>query len=151
MYGKRRRKHGRRSRRRVPRKTWMDKRGRSQRMAISALWPVSQPEGDPKEGYQQPPAAEYCFVHEGQMIMPAAQTEAESLKRIFEDFNDDLPAGYHGRSVAPSDVIELFDSTGRRYYYRDRERFVKVRFSPALAHSRAASAQGQAGGRNDRK
>lgn len=103
-----------------------------------------------KEGYQQPPAAEYCFVHEGQMIMPAAQTEAESLKRIFEDFNDDLPAGYHGRSVAPSDVIELFDSTGRRYYYRDRERFVRVRFSPALAHSRAASAQGQAGGRNDR-
>lgn len=101
-----------------------------------------------KEGYQQPPAAEYCLVHEGQMITPAAQTEAEMLRRIFEDFNDDLPAGYHGRSVALSDVIELFDSTGRRYYYRDKERFVKVRFSPALARSRADNSRGQAGGGN---
>ncbi len=95
-----------------------------------------------KEGYQQPPAAEYCLVHEGRMVTPAAQTDAEQLRRIFEDFNDDLPAGYHGRSVAPSDVIELFDGTGRRYYYRDKERFVKVRFSPALTRPRGELAGG---------
>ena len=88
-----------------------------------------------KEGHKQPPAAEYCLVHEGRMTIPAAQTEFEVLRGVFEAFNDDLPAGYHGRSVAPSDVIELFDGDGRRYYYRNRENFTKVRFSPALAHS----------------
>lgn len=98
-----------------------------------------------KEGYQQPPAAEYCLVHEGRMTAPAAYTEFELLRRVFEEFNDDLPAGYHGRSVAPSDVIELFDSDGRRYYYRNRENFTKVRFSPALAHSLL---KGQAGDGN---
>lgn len=98
-----------------------------------------------KEGHQQPPAADYCLVHEGRMIVPAAQTEFELLRRVFEDFGDNFPAGYHGRSVAPSDVIELFDSDGRRYYYRNRENFTKVRFSPALAHSLL---KGQAGDGN---
>ena len=79
------------------------------------------------------------------MTVPAAYTEFELLRRVFEEFNDDLPAGYHGRSVAPSDVIELFDSDGRRYYYRNRENFTKVRFSPALAHSLL---KGQAGDGN---
>lgn len=69
------------------------------------------------------------------MIIPAVQMEFEVLRRVSEAFNDNLPAGYHGRSVAPSDVIELFDGDGRRYYYRNRENFTKVRFSPALARS----------------
>lgn len=100
------------------------------------------------EGYKQPPAAEYCLVHEGRMIIPTAQTEAETLGRIFEDFNDDLPAGYRGRSVAPSDVIELFDGVERRYFYCDKGKFVKVRFSPALARSMTEDTDGQVDGRN---
>lgn len=32
MYGKRRHKRARRARKRIPRKTWLDKRGRSQRL-----------------------------------------------------------------------------------------------------------------------
>ena len=98
-----------------------------------------------KEGHQQPPAADYCLVHEGRMIVPAAQTEFELLRRVFDDFSDNFPAGYHGRSIAPSDVIELFDGDGRRYYYRNRENFTKVRFSPALANSLL---KGQAGDGN---
>lgn len=40
MYGKRRHKRTRRSHRRVPRKTWLDKRGRSQHLLERAEPPV---------------------------------------------------------------------------------------------------------------
>lgn len=88
-----------------------------------------------KAGYKQPPAAEYCMVHEGELLAPVWQTANELLERIFDCYGDQLPADYRGRSVAPSDVVELYDNDERRYYYRDTEAFVSVRFSPALAHA----------------
>lgn len=39
MYGKRKRRRSPKGRRRIPRKTWVDKRGRSQRLMESAGWP----------------------------------------------------------------------------------------------------------------
>ncbi len=38
MYGKRKRKHGRSTRKRIIRKTWLDKRGRAQQPMTSASW-----------------------------------------------------------------------------------------------------------------
>ena len=87
-----------------------------------------------KAGYKQPPAAEYCLVHQGELLAPVEQTEHELLERIFDRYGDQLPDDYRGRSIAPSDVVELYDNDERRYYYRDTEAFVSVRFSPALAH-----------------
>ena len=55
------------------------------------------------------------------------------LTHIAELFGDALPKDYRGRSVAPSDVIELYDDTGRRYFYRDTDGFCPVKFSPMLA------------------
>ncbi len=45
-------------------------------------------------------------------------------------FNDG-PTG--GRSIAPSDVLELYDESERRYFYCDMAGFPQVKFSPALA------------------
>ena len=73
------------------------------------------------------------MVHDGCLTAPEESAEQDVLERIFSRFSDTLPAGYHGRSVAPSDVVEVYDDEERRYYYRDTSGFVPVRFSPALA------------------
>ncbi len=84
-------------------------------------------------GYDQPPASEYRLIYDGYFVAPVEQTDAEVLERIFECFNDTLPQGYHGRSVSMSDVIELYDENGRKYFYCDHVGFAPVRFSPMLA------------------
>lgn len=85
-----------------------------------------------KAGYQQPPAAEYCMIHDGELFCPVREEPMVTLERIFARYNDDLPTGYHGRSVSPSDVLELYEDGKRTYFYCDRSGFVPVKFSPAL-------------------
>lgn len=86
-----------------------------------------------KAGFEQPPASEYNRVYDGVLFYISGEDEQHRLKRIFEQYNDKLPDGYPGRSIAPSDVIELYDNEGRRYYYCDKEGFCLVKFSPMLA------------------
>ena len=84
--------------------------------------------------YQQPPAKSYRLVCDDELMVPATQEESSTLRQIAARYSDDFPIGYPGRSVAPSDVLELFDEQSRRYFYADRDgMFVPVRFSPALA------------------
>lgn len=85
-----------------------------------------------KAGYKQPPAAAYRLIYEGVIFCPIAQREDRILDRIFEQYNDKLPIEYHGRSISPSDVLELYGEDTRRYFYRDTAGFVTVKFSPAL-------------------
>lgn len=86
-----------------------------------------------KAGYQQPPAIEYQLVYNGEICCPHDQDEQMVLQRIFHKCNGDFPSGYLGRSMSPSDVVELYGDNGRKYFYRDTNRFVSVSFSPALA------------------
>ena len=86
-----------------------------------------------KAGFQQPPAAEYTLVYDGELICPVRQDERDILERIFARYNQALPPDYHGRSIAPSDVLELYDESERRYFYCDMAGFLQVKFSPALA------------------
>ena len=72
-----------------------------------------------KAGFQQPPAAEYTLVYDGELICPVGQDERDILERIFARYNQALPPDYHGRSIAPSDVLELYDESERRYFYCD--------------------------------
>ena len=82
--------------------------------------------------YAQPPARSYCLVHDGEINTFASDTDDMILERIAERYSDDLPNGYCGRSVAPSDVLELYDEGSRRYFYVDQDRtYLPVRFSPA--------------------
>ena len=83
--------------------------------------------------HDYPPAAEYRLIHEGMLHCDENEDDYQRLTRIASQFGDTLPKDYRGRSVAPSDVLELFDDTGRRYFYRDKDRFHPVKFSPMLA------------------
>ena len=87
-----------------------------------------------KAGYEQPPAAEYCLVHDGKLLCCGAFDDRRRLQLIAERYSDKLPENYAGRSVSPSDIIELHDEDGRRYFYCDGGGdFCQVRFSPMLA------------------
>ena len=86
-----------------------------------------------KAGYQQPPAADYQLVYDGEICCPLVQEEKMVLERIFRLCNDTFPAGYTGHSLSPSDVVELYGEEGRRYFYCDTNGFVPVQFSPMLA------------------
>lgn len=86
-----------------------------------------------KAGYEQPPAAEYRLVHDGTLFCSMQQSETMVLEQIRQRFNDEVPPDYYGRSVSPSDVIELYSEQGRRYFYRDTAGFTEVKFSPVLA------------------
>ena len=55
------------------------------------------------------------------------------LRYIGKHYSDRMPEDYMGRPLAPSDVVELYDSETRRYYYVDTQGFISVRFSPYLA------------------
>lgn len=83
-----------------------------------------------KAGFEQPPAVRYRLVYDGAVICPKEYSDQEALKLIHSRYNDKLPADYHGRSVSPSDVIELFEDGKRQYFYCDTNGFTPVRFSP---------------------
>lgn len=86
-----------------------------------------------KAGHEYPPASQYRLIHDGMLHCEETASDTGRLTRIAELFGDALPKDYRGRSVAPSDVIELYDDTGRRYFYRDTDGFCPVKFSPMLA------------------
>lgn len=74
-----------------------------------------------KAGFQQPPAAEYTLVYDGELTCPVGQDERDILERIFARYNQAFPPDYRGRSIAPSDVLELYDESERRYFYCDMD------------------------------
>ncbi|MDD4509493.1 MAG: YodL domain-containing protein [Oscillospiraceae bacterium] len=87
-----------------------------------------------KAGYEQPPAAEYRMVYDGEQFCATVHDETKRLKLISKRYSGDLPKGYPGRSVSPSNVIELYDDETRRYFYCDEDgSFCPVKFSPILA------------------
>lgn len=86
-----------------------------------------------KAGYEQPPARFYRLIYDGALLCSDADDCNERLERIWEQYQDELPEDYYGRSVAPSDVLELYDDENRRYFYVDKKGFCPVKFSPALA------------------
>ncbi len=86
-----------------------------------------------KAGYEQPPAEDYHMVHEGVLSCYKEEDTHKRLLRLTQLYGDCLPEGYRGRNVAPSDVLELYDDTTRKYYYRDEKAFWPVQFSAELA------------------
>ena len=86
-----------------------------------------------KAGYENPPASEYRMVHDGVLLYEENEDEHYRLTRLTQIYGDELPEDYRGRSIAPSDVLELYDDTERKYFYRDEKGFWPVKFSPLLA------------------
>lgn len=85
-----------------------------------------------KAGYEQPPAANYRLICEHMIVCPNTSSNSEVLEQIFKTYNNQLPEDYHGRSLSPSDIVELYSEKERIYFYRDTDKFVPVRFSPFL-------------------
>ena len=73
------------------------------------------------------------------------EVAAQVVKRIFRLCNDSFPTDYAGRSLSPSDVVELYGEEGRRYFYCDTNGFVPVQFSPILAkqNTKSGNADGE--------
>ena len=86
-----------------------------------------------KAGYEQPPASDYRLVCDSELACPEEWKDMEILEQISAHYGNHVPEGYKGRPLASSDVVELDDETGRRYFYIDSRTFEPVRFSPFLA------------------
>lgn len=83
-----------------------------------------------KAGFEQPPASEYALICEDTLLCCTDDSEEICLKLIFNRYNDNLPKVYCGRSIAPSDIVELYDEREKKYFYRDENLFYPVKFSP---------------------
>lgn len=86
-----------------------------------------------KAGYEQPPADLYQLVYDGVLSCDNGDEKNKRLKQIFEKYQDELPDEYLGRSISPSDILELYDEEKREYYYVDKSGFYPVKFLPMLA------------------
>ncbi len=78
------------------------------------------------QGRAAPPAELYKVVFDGQL-------ETDALRDIWRIFNTSHPQGYLGRSLSVSDIVELYDSTGSRFFYCDSFCFKKIRFNPVTS------------------
>ena len=102
--------------------------GKTKKFAFEGL------KGLQKAGYEQPPASEYALVCEDVLLCCREDSEQACLKLIFDRYNGKLPDGYSGRSIAPSDVVELYERKERNRSFgyegqqvkRDTERSLSV-------------------------
>jgi hypothetical protein len=94
-----------------------------------------------KAGYEQPPASEYRLIYDSGVLCGKMVSVKGILNWLYMKYTGYLPADYPGRSISPSDVIELYNDEKQRYFYRDTENFVEVKFSPALAMHTNVQAQ----------
>lgn len=103
-----------------------------------------------RAGYEQPPAAKYKLAADTALVCPDRWKDAEILKHISVCLGGDISekdGSCMEHPLAPSDVVELKDETGRRYFYVDGAGFEPVRFSPFLA--KPMDEQGQDKGASD--
>ena len=72
-------------------------------------------------------SALYDLVFDGEI-------EAKDLEAVYAKFNLDHPAGYTGRSMSVSDVVEVVESTTCKegYYFCDSIGFKEIPFQPEL-------------------
>ena len=69
----------------------------------------------------------YDLVFEGEV-------EAKNLEAVYAKFNLDHPAGYTGRSMSVSDVVQVVESTTAKegFYFCDSIGFKEIPFQPEL-------------------
>lgn len=88
-----------------------------------------------KAGYDQPPAALYRLVLDTDLPRRDAQADKDFLQDVRTHCREELPQN-SGRPMAASDVVELYDSDERHYFYVEPSGFVQTQFSPLLAYRR---------------
>lgn len=71
--------------------------------------------------FGQPAVKNYEQVFEGDL-------GTDDLEQIYAICRNEAPEGYSGHKMSLSDVVELCDSSGSRYFYCDRVGFRQIRF-----------------------
>lgn len=71
--------------------------------------------------FGEPSADNYEQVFDGDL-------ETNDLEKIYAICRDNPPHGYQGYRMALSDVVELYDASGSKFYYCDRVGFRPIRF-----------------------
>lgn len=74
-------------------------------------------------GRAAPPPELYTIVFDGQL-------DTDNLNEITRIFNVAHPHEYRGRFLTTSDIVELYDAGGSRFFYCDTFGYKKIRFSP---------------------
>lgn len=75
------------------------------------------------KGRSAPPPELYKVAFDGQL-------DTDNLEEIFRIFNINHPQDYRNRSLSMSDIVELYDAGGSRFFYCDTVGFRKIRFKP---------------------
>ena len=68
-----------------------------------------------KAGFQQPPAAEYTLVYDGELICPVGQDERDILERIFARYNQAFPQDYRKIAGICRLIKPKYEYTGEVY------------------------------------
>lgn len=75
------------------------------------------------------PAEKYSLVFDGNV-------SAKSLEDIYRVFNFAHPVGYTGRSLSPTDVVEVDDGREHEFYICENFGYGKANFDPSLCQGR---------------
>jgi len=70
----------------------------------------------------EPSMSNYEVVYDGEL-------ETNDLEAIYAKFNLDHPSDFKGHSLSISDVVELYDGSGREFHYVDRFGFQQIGFT----------------------
>lgn len=82
-----------------------------------------------ESGRKAPPAEQYHMVFSGNVVY-------FDLEDIFFQFNQDQPhhRGFTGHSMMVSDILEIRDIHGSKFYYCDVFGFQPIQFDPSSIH-----------------
>lgn len=75
-----------------------------------------------RRGYAAPPAEEYGVAFDGQL-------KTDDPWDIFKLFSENPPEGCE--ALTTSDIVEIYDDEGSRFYYHDLGDFVEISFGAA--------------------
>ena len=71
--------------------------------------------------FGEPSSDAYQVVYDGTVA-------SNELEVLYETFNLEHPAEYTGHSLSMSDVVELYDEQGSKFYYCDMIGFREIAF-----------------------
>lgn len=73
----------------------------------------------------------------------SGDVDCHSLEDVYRKFNEEHPAGYKGRSLSVSDVVEIVesDNTEKGFYYCDNYGFKTISFEPEKAQDTVSKNQ----------
>ena len=69
----------------------------------------------------------------------SGDVDCNNLEAVYRMFNTDHPAGYTGRSLSVSDVVEITDSDKKGFYFCDNIGFQKIIFDSSLCKDLTAT------------